>query len=238
MNMKYGNKKLRHELKFYISYYEFENLRSRLRHVVQRDKNSISDDGYHIRSLYFDDCYDTALYEKNYGVHRRAKYRIRIYNKSDHAIKLERKSKYGDYICKESMNLSREDYENIMNRDLEFLKMRESSLGRDFYFKCASQQMEPRIIVDYVREAYTYEFGDVRITFDKRLMTGVNSYDIFNPELVTVDTVHNKSMILEIKYNEYLPTHIRAILQLESHERSAISKYVMCRQEGMMYFKN
>src|SRR4051812_23980307 len=113
--MKYGNKKLRHELKYYISYYEFENLRTRLRCVVQPDKNSISEDGYHIRSLYFDNVFDTALYEKNYGVHRRDKYRIRIYNKSDKAIKLERKSKFGEYICKESMNLSREEYEKIMN---------------------------------------------------------------------------------------------------------------------------
>ncbi|MED1568642.1 polyphosphate polymerase domain-containing protein [Bacillus paramycoides] len=236
--MKYGNRKLRHELKYYINYYEFENLRSRLRPVVQRDKNSISDDGYHIRSLYFDDCFDTSMYEKNYGVHRRDKYRIRIYNKSDRTIKLERKSKFGDYISKESMNLSRKEYEKIMNRDLEFLKVRDSKLARDFYLKCASQQMVPRIIVDYMREAYIYELGDIRITFDKRLMAGVNSFDIFNPELVTVNALHKKFLVLEIKYNEFLPSHIHGLLQLESHERSAISKYLICREEGMYYFKN
>jgi len=236
--MKYGNKKLRHELKFYISYYVFEELRSRLRYIVRPDKNSINEDGYHIRSLYFDTTFDTALYEKLSGVHRRDKYRIRIYNESDKTIKLERKSKYGDYICKESMNLTRDEYEKIMNRDMEFLKRKDSQLGRDFYFKCTSEQMQPRVIVDYVREAYTYDFGDVRITFDKRLMAGVNSFDIFNPELVTVNAIHDKSMVLEIKYNEYLPANIRAMLQLDSHQRSAISKYVICREEGMYYYKN
>jgi hypothetical protein len=236
--MKYGNKKLRHELKYYISYYKFEELRSRLRYVVQPDKNSVNRDGYQIRSLYFDNAFDTALYEKLSGVQRRDKYRIRIYNECDNHIKLERKSKYGDYICKESINLSREDYEKIINCDFEFLKKRDSQLGKDFYFKCTSEQMQPRIIVDYLREAYTYEFGDVRITFDKQLMAGVNSFDIFNPELVTVNAIHTKSLVLEIKYNEFLPSHIRNMLQLESHDRSAISKYVICREEAMQYFKN
>jgi hypothetical protein len=236
--MKYGNKKLRHELKYYISYYEFENLRNRLRPLVNHDKNSVNQDGYHIRSLYFDTMYDTALYEKNAGVHSRNKYRIRIYNKSDKVIKLERKSKYNQYICKESMNLSRVEYEQIMNRDFNFLKERDSQLGSDFYFLCMSENMQPKIIVDYIREAYIYEFGDVRITFDKRLMAGVNSFDIFNPELVTVDSLRNQSIVLEVKYNEFLPAHIQNIIQIGSHQRSAISKYVICRQEGMRYWNN
>ncbi|WP_042461033.1 polyphosphate polymerase domain-containing protein [Neobacillus dielmonensis] len=235
--MKYGNKKLRHELKYYISYNIFEELRSRLRYVVKPDKNSVNEDGYHIRSLYFDDVYDNAIYEKLWGIHRRDKYRIRIYNESDRHIKLERKSKYGDYICKESMNLTREEYEKIMMSDFEFLKQKNSQLGMDFYVKCTSEHMQPRIIVDYIREAYTYEHGDVRITFDKRLMAGVNSFYIFNPKLVTVNAIHNKAMVLEIKYNEYLPSHIHTLLQLESHQRSAISKYVICREEGMYYYK-
>lgn len=236
--MKYGNKTLRHELKYYIGCYEFENLRTRLRPVVQRDKNSVTADGYHIRSLYFDNVHDAALYDKNAGILRRDKYRIRIYNNSDQKIKLERKSKYGEYICKESMNLMRSDYEQIMSRHLTFLQTGDSPVGRDFYFKCMSENMQPAIIVDYIREAYTYELGNVRITFDKRLMTGVNSLDIFNPKLVTVDAIHNKTVVLEIKYDAYLPTHIRRLLQLEGHGRSAISKYVICREEGMKYFKN
>lgn len=235
--MKYGEKKLRHEVKYYISYYEFVNLRTRLRQVVKPDKHSINENGYHIRSLYFDNYVDSALHVKNWGIYRRDKYRIRIYNQSDKHIKLERKSKYGDYICKESINLTRDDYESIMNSNLEFLRVNENRLAQDFYIKFVSEKMEPKIIVDYVREAYTYPLGDVRITFDKGLMAGVNTYDIFGPELVTVNAIHSQSMILEVKYNEFLPTHIRNILQLDSHNRSAISKFVICREEGMRYYK-
>jgi hypothetical protein len=235
--MRYGEKKLRHELKYYITYYEYEKLRARIRHVVKPDKHSVNAEGYHIRSLYFDNVFDQALHEKNWGVKRRDKYRIRIYNKSDNHIKLERKSKYGDYICKESINLSREEYERLMNNDLDFLRTQDAQLATDFYYKSMSEKMEPRIIVDYIREAYTHPFGDVRITFDKRLMAGVNSFDLFHPELVTVNALHTKSLILEVKFNEFLPTHIRNLLQLESHNRSAISKYVICREEGMYYYK-
>lgn len=235
--MKYGNKTLRHELKYYINGYEFEKLRRRIRPVAGLDQNSVTEEGYHIRSLYFDNTFDNAIYDKNAGIYRRDKYRIRIYNKSDRKIKLERKSKYSDYICKESLELTREEYQKVMARDLEFLKKKDSELARDFYYKCISENMQPRIIVDYLREAYIYELGNVRITFDKQLAAGVNSMDIFEPQLVTVNAIHNKTVVLEIKYDDYLPDHIHGLMQLESHDRSAISKYVICREEGMRYFK-
>ncbi len=228
---------LRHEIKYYINYYEFEKLRARLRPIVSLDKHALNEEGYHIRSLYFDDVFDNALYEKNSGVNHREKYRIRIYNKSDYSIKLERKSKYGDHVCKQSIRISRTEYENIMSGSFDFLKTKESEVARDFYLKCSSQHMKPKIIVDYVREAYTYPFGDVRITFDKQLMMGVNGVDIFEPQLVTVNAIRDKRMILEIKYNEFLPTHIQNLIQLDNCNRSAISKYVICREEGMGFYK-
>lgn len=235
--MQYKDRVLRHELKYYINYYEFISLRTRLRQIIPMDKYSVSEDGYHIRSLYFDNSLDRALHEKNWGVRRRDKYRIRIYNHSDQRIKLERKSKFGQYISKDSLNLSREDYKKIMNGHLKFLKSKNNKLAQDFYYKYTSEKMEPKIIVDYLREAYDYEFGGVRITFDKHLMAGVNTFDIFEPKLVTVHALPSKIMILEVKYNQFIPTHIRNMLQLDSHHRSAISKYVICREEGMHYYK-
>ncbi|KIL43532.1 hypothetical protein KP77_32380 [Jeotgalibacillus alimentarius] len=236
--MYYQNKKMRHELKYYITYYEFELLRQRLRMTVQRDKHSINDDGYHIRSLYFDNVTDLALHEKNWGVFRRDKYRIRIYNECDRVIKLERKSKYNDFISKDSVTLTRCEYETMMDGDYDFLQKKDSPVARAFYLKSTLGKMEPKVIVDYIREAYAYQYGDVRITFDKRLKAGVNTFDIFDPNVVTVNAIRQPQMVLEIKYNSYLPTHIRNILQLSSHSRSAISKYVICREESIRHFSS
>ena len=87
---------------------------------LKLDHNANSDNDYLISSLYFDDIYDTALYDKNFGVLKRKKYRIRVYNRNDKVIKLELKSKFGQYINKESTGLTREEYNKILNYDIDF----------------------------------------------------------------------------------------------------------------------
>lgn len=234
--MEYLGRKVRHELKYYIHQFEYEAMRNRLRPVVQHDRHSVSEDGYHIRSLYFDNSSDTALHDKNKGILRRYKYRIRIYNKSDQSIKLERKSKQDSYVWKETVQLTREEYERILRGDVAFLRDSPHPIARDFYYRYTWTKMEPRVIVDYMREAYVCEQGDVRITFDKELMSGVNSLDIFDPNLVTVEAIHEPKMIVEVKYLHYVPSHVKSLMQLERHQRSAISKYVICREESMNYY--
>ena len=231
-----SQKKFRHELKYYINEYEYEMLRKRVQLVLKRDKNSVDEEGYHIRSLYFDNVYDNDLFEKNYGILKRKKYRIRIYNCSDQVIRIERKNRVGEYICKESAALTREEYEAIMNWEYDFLKSKENPLCKDFYLHLRSEQMSPRVIVDYVREAYVGNISDVRITFDKKLQASVNSTDIFDPNLVTVEALSSPVLIMEVKFNEFLPTYIRDVIQLNSHHRSAISKYVICRVASMRHY--
>ena len=105
---------LRHELKFYINEMQYHLLRNALDRVLDRDPNGDENNEYHIRSLYFDTVYNDALYDKLDGVQNRDKYRIRIYNYSDKVIRLERKSKHGDYISKLSCGISRDLAEQII----------------------------------------------------------------------------------------------------------------------------
>ncbi|MGM7684397.1 polyphosphate polymerase domain-containing protein [Cytobacillus sp. Hm23] len=229
-------KKLRHELKFYINVSEYNILREKLQTILQRDHNAIDEEGYHIRSLYFDNCVDNDLFEKTYGIYKRKKFRIRIYNYSDKIIKLEKKSRYGEYVCKESLKLTKSEFDKLLGWDYDFLRSKESTLAKDFYLYLRSEHMSPKVIVDYVREAYIEHIEDVRITFDKYLSTSNNSTDLFNPDLVTYEVLKYPLMIMEVKYNSYLPDYIRDILQLDSHHRSAISKYVICRENRIQYY--
>ncbi|OXM86656.1 polyphosphate polymerase domain-containing protein [Paenibacillus rigui] len=233
--MHYKGRQLRHELKYYISYPEYLSLRIRLKAVMKQDKHSVDESGYHIRSLYFDDAFDTSLYEKNYGVFQRNKYRIRVYNKSDAVINLERKSKFESYISKEGLRLTRGEYDQLMGGEFEFLKGKPGGLAQDFYLECKNHLMKPRVVVDYVREAYTMEAGDVRVTFDKDLMSSIASLDIFDPDLIVRQAFDLPYLVMEVKYNNYLPDVVRRILLLDAHQRSAISKYVICREISMNY---
>ena len=221
---------LRHELKYFITPAEMSVLRGVLTPVMQLDPNGNENNEYHIRSLYFDTINDDALEEKIAGVGNRKKYRMRIYNFSDKVIKLECKSKYGDLISKQSVSIPRDLAEQLIAGDPEGLQRMRHPLLHDVYREMKTRLLRPAVIVDYVREAYIHPAEDVRITFDKQLRTGLYSHDIFNPSIPTYPVFDDPVEILEVKFNEFLPTYIQAILSGVTAQRSAISKYTWCRR--------
>lgn len=223
-------KTFRHEIKYYINYFEYESLKRRLNKVLTLDKHAQSDGSYHIRSLYFDDIKNTALYEKQAGILSRKKYRIRIYNLSNQVIKLEKKERQGNFISKVSTTLSLSQFHKIINNDVEFLKKSDNTLEVEFYFDLKAYRYKPEVIVDYQREAYISKLNNIRITFDMKLRSGMYNYDIFNNDLPTIDVLEEPKMILEIKYDHFLPDHFRNLLQIGSSQKYAISKYVICKK--------
>ena len=220
----------RHELKYFINPAELEVLRARLRPVMRLDSHCVGGRPYLIRSLYLDDIDDSAYYDKVSGVMARDKYRIRIYRHSDQEIFLERKRKLGDLIQKSSVQITRQLCEQIMDGDPRGLQTSSSPLLQDVYVQMRTRLLRPAVIVDYEREAYLHPAENVRITFDLRLRSGLHSTELFNPDLPTVCPHDGNVEILEVKFDEYLPDHIRALLDGIQADRSAVSKYVLCRR--------
>lgn len=223
---------LRHELKFFINEEQHFLLSRMLDRTLHRDPNGDENNEYHIRSLYFDDVYNTALYDKLDGDQNRDKYRIRIYNFSDRVIKLECKTKIGTLISKRSISIPRDLCEQLMAGDPSGLENTRSGLLNDVYREMTVNLLRPVVLVDYVREAYLHDAEEVRITFDKQLRTGMRSTDLFNPYVPTIPPFDHGEMILEVKYNRILPPYIRDILNTccPNAIQSAISKYTWCRR--------
>ncbi len=226
------NQPLRHELKFFISEMQYHLLSNALDHVLHRDPNGDENNEYHIRSLYFDTVFDTALFDKLDGVQNRDKYRIRIYNLSDKVIKLECKTKVGSLISKRSLSIPRDLCEQLMAGDPYGLETTRSGLLTDMYREMTVNLLRPVVLVDYVREAYLHPAEEVRITFDKQLRTGMRSTELFNPNVPTVPPFDNGEIILEVKYNRVMPPYIRDLLctYCPNAQQSAISKYTWCRR--------
>ena len=226
-----GEKGYRHELKYYITLGEYELLQRKLSLTMERDAFAKKNGGkYFIRSLYFDDRDDSAFREKLSGIDERDKFRIRIYDMRDDVIKRECKHKSNGYIKKQSIGLSRKEYEKLMSGDRLFLLNRPEPFARRMYLEFAQRALKPAVIVDYTREAFVFPMEDVRVTFDKNVRTGLRSVDMFNAGIPTYPVIDDYGMVLEIKFNRFLPTYIRSLLQLEASQRSAISKYVLCRR--------
>lgn len=224
---------LRHELKFLIGQPQYEILSRMLRSVLNQDEHASKNDGtYHIRSLYFDTVYDDALYDKYAGVMDREKYRMRIYNLSADHIFMERKMKLGSLISKLSCSVGRDLADQIIAGDPTNLEHANVALLRDVYREMTTRLLRPAVIVDYVREAYVHPVEQVRITFDMQLRSGLNSFDLFNPDIPTIPVLEGPDIILEVKYNEFLPPFIADVLSSAIPEaiQVAVSKYTWCRR--------
>ncbi len=230
MQQKRAQLPARHELKYFIHPAEVEALRIQLRRGMELDSHCRGGRPYAIRSLYFDDIEDSAYFDKVGGVMHRDKYRIRIYRYSDAEIFLERKRKLGDLIQKSSVQITRRLCEQIISGDPRGLYRSNNPLLQDMFVQMRTKLLRPSVIVDYQREAYLHPAENVRITFDLRLRSGLHSTDLFNADIPVISPLDEKLEILEVKYDNYLPDHIQKLLAGTRAERSAVSKYVLCRR--------
>ena len=217
----------RHELKHYINAADFAQIRARLRAVAKPDINAGTDGGYTIRSLYFDNYMDKAVIEKLSGQSRREKFRIRLYNDDTAFIRLERKSKANRLAYKESAEITLEQCEALLAGKYDCLKQPDSPLMMELYTKIHYQNLRPRNIVEYHREAYTYHAGNVRVTFDTQIRTSNSVTGFLKPNLTTIPAAN--AIIMEIKYDGFLPDIIRDILQIGWRNQTEFSKYVVAR---------
>lgn len=220
----------RHELKYFINRGDMLALGHKLGGVMNADMHADEKGEYFIRSLYFDDAYNTAFYDKMSGVMGRDKYRIRIYNLSDEVIFLERKRKLGDLIQKSSARISKKMCLQLMEGNVKGLLKADHPLLDDMFREMRTKLLRPVVIVDYTRETFVLPVENVRVTFDKQLRTALHATDLFDPGLLTVSPLDDGREIVEVKYDHFLPEYVSALLADTPMERNAISKYVLCRR--------
>ena len=222
--------KFRHEWKHEIDYLDFLTIKQNMSAVASLDPHAV-EGTYMIRSLYFDNIYDKALREKIDGVNRREKFRIRFYNNNPSIIHLEKKSKVGGLCNKVSAKITADEAQKIVDGDLDWMKESGRDLVVELYAKMHSQGIKPMTIVDYTRIPYVYGPGNVRVTLDFDIRTGLRCVDFLNPKTVTIPA-GDAPIILEVKWDEFLPDTIRHACELHNRRSGAFSKYGACRIYG------
>ena len=223
----------RHELKFAIPYGEYLALRTRLRLIMKPDPHMGQDGRYQIRSIYFDNSDDKALREKVDGIAKREKFRIRYYNDDFSFITLEKKMKVNNLCLKFDRRISEEECRKILNGDINWILDTDSNLLKEFYAKSKFQRLKPRVLVSYVREPYIYNAGNVRVTFDSQIRTTLFQQEFLTQKVTDISATDTpQDMLLEIKFDEYLPGIIQDIVQIKGARQQAFSKYGACRRFG------
>jgi len=221
-----NKKEYRTEQKYLISFAEAALIRSRIEPLMCIDENAGTKQEYTVRSLYFDDYFDTAYRENKDGLQEKKKYRIRIYDQDDSFIRLERKSKVGQYGKKQSAVLTREEVQRILSEDYGFLERSDKQLLQEFYYELTARILRPRVMVEYDRIPYVYIDHDIRVTFDKNVRV-CRSAELLDPDLTLREALTPGVCIMEVKYYKYFPDHLRHIVVPKAFEQSKLSKFVL-----------
>ncbi len=121
------------------------------------------------------------------------------------------------------------EYERVRLGDIKWMENNSRKLIRELYVQMTLYQIKPTTVVDYEREVFTYEYGNVRVTFDSEVRTSLRNIDFLNPELPMVPALDPNIVILEVKYDEFLPDIIKQLLQIGDTMRTSSSKYQLSR---------
>ena len=221
--------RLRHEIKHQISRQEDLVLSSRLARLFPRDSHTGPDGSYRVTSLYFDTADDRALRQKADGVDRREKFRLRYYGDDLSYIRLEKKYKINGLCGKRSARMTAGEVRLLLSGEFSFLADGREPLFAELYSKMQGQGLSPKTIVCYDREAFLYGPGNVRITLDRRVRTGLSRTDFLNPRLLCPEVL-SPFTVLEVKYDAFLPEIVRMAVQVPRRQGMSCSKYALCRR--------
>ena len=220
------------EKKYFITESAWGYLKSAVQEICRPDSHH-PDGTYLIRSVYFDDMYDSCLQDNEDGNDHREKFRIRTYNCSDETIRLELKGKEKGFTWKRHVNLTKEEADRLLKGDYltDFSgaghsgQRPERPLLNKLSAEIQTRGMHPVVLIEYERTAYIYDVGNVRITFDHNIGSRRQVQDFWNGAAAITPVLPAGVHVLEVKYDELLPDFIRQILLPVNLQRMAFSKY-------------
>ena len=223
---------LREEKKYEISLTEMMYVKSILEKTLHGDSFN-GTEPYLVRSLYFDSISNIDYFEKEAGVNDRKKIRIRIYNPDAKKAKLELKAKSGAMQRKQSLTITKEDAQAMIAGDYSVLRSYDCELAEYLYNKMTMEMYLPRCVVEYDRIALGVNENNTRITLDTGVRANEGNFDIFSEQLQLYQVMKPDRGIIEVKYNRFLLSYIKSLLQGVSKLETSCSKYCMARNYGL-----
>ena len=225
--------KYRHEYKYMIDAKQEQILRIKAGGLMSLDKHAGNLGGYRITSLYFDDSTNSCFYENENGTDPRSKFRIRYYNNDSEHLKLEKKSKRNGMTLKESCNVTQEECLQMMKGDVPLVTDATEETASKLFSEMRLRKLQPKVIVSYDRIPFVYKAGNVRITFDKNLTASDDIAGFLKGDCAKRPIMKIGESVLEVKWDEVIPFHIREYMMLERLQWTAFSKYYLCRKYNL-----
>lgn len=228
------NEVYRQEKKFFMTLTAMKSLAARLDQVMIQDAHNGAR-GYRIRSLYFDTLDEQDYMEKVDGIELRRKIRLRIYDPAADFAMLEMKQKQGAYQKKRSLRLKRDDALALTEGRYDSLLHYSDPFAAECYGLMHMRCYRPKTIVEYLRKAYIAKENKIRITFDSEIRATETAFELFSPHLNLYPVLDPFNGVLEVKYNGFLLSYIKALVNGADRSELSVSKYCLARSAGMKF---
>ena len=225
--------KYRHEYKYMIDAGQEAVLCLKASALMQKDSYALADGSYGITSLYFDNYQNSCFYENERGTDPRSKFRVRYYNNDTGKLKLEKKSKSHGMTKKESCSITKEQCQMLMKGIIPPVTEEMSKMQVALFSEMKLRNLMPKVIVSYERIPFVYKAGNVRITFDKNLHSSDDISAFLDGTFAKRPILDKGISVLEVKWDELLPLHIKQNMQIEGLQWTAFSKYYLCRKYNL-----
>ncbi len=217
----------RSEKKYYINLMQSIKLKSKLKYLMKIDENIKDNNGYTIRTLYFDSYDDDDYFDKVDGLNLRKKIRLRIYSTKQETAKLELKQKEGNLQRKQSLTISKDIALQMINGNYEPLLGLQKEFAQKIYYMLQRGYYRPKCLLTYQRFAFVENINKIRITFDSDIKYTESDFRLFEDCIILTPYIHDP--ILEVKYDGFLLDHIRKLLENIDSQQCSISKYIISR---------
>jgi len=140
-------------------------------------------------------------------------------------MKLELKKKTGNDSFKTSTVINGEVYDAIINKDIDILeKYFDDKLIRLYTLDLLRNNLEPKLNILYKREAFKDKTDNFRITFDHSLEVSRFDTEI---DSVSIKLIKDSMLVMEMKYEHFVPKEIKTIVNAIKPNQIAYSKYFL-----------
>lgn len=217
------------ENKYLVNVIDVSTLKERLGIILKEDSHN-GENGYIVRSVYFDSNGNKDYRAKVDGIDNRKKIRLRIYNPDDNYIKLELKEKVNGRQRKRSISITRDEAVRMLKGDYGFLFENSDNLARTLYYYMTKEMYRPKCMIEYDRYAFIYDVNEIRITFDSNLRATLDYMSFLEHDVVWMPAGAKSHITMEVKYNEFLISGVKNAISNRMAIVTSNSKYCKARE--------
>ena len=229
----------RFEFKYILPTKLSDLLVSSISRFVTPDPYAKSNGYYFVNSIYLDSPCFLCYQQKQNGLKKRKKYRLRYYGHKPKVFTsplfFEIKRKDDAVIIKNRIIINPQKLNQISLNSWQNISQKHPSFFSEFYQDYKTLRLKPKLIIQYKRQPFFSRFNkNFRITFDYDLKSAKTSQ--FNPGSIFLKNIMSDLAVMEVKFNGAIPPWFSYIIKSNNLRRSSFSKY--CQAVDHIYKLN